>query len=273
MLLSELLDSGGVQATLSRAQDDVRKDPAEVKHRVYLFQLLAVLGRWDRALTQLEVVGEMDSAALPMVQAYRMAINCESYRGSVFAGERSPMLFGEPQRWIALLVQAVQHSGQEKFAEAQTLIEQSLDEAPTTPGRIFTSAEDAEGETFEWIADGDSRFGPILEAFVNGHYYWIPYHRIQKVIIEPPADLRDLVWTPAQFVWANGGESVGFIPTRYSGSASSEDDSICLARKTEWQEHVPGLFCGLGQRMLATDAGEYALMDLRRIELQPLPEG
>jgi type VI secretion system protein ImpE len=267
MLFKELLDAGGVEATLSRAQDDVRKDPTAAKNRVYLFQLLSVLGRWDRALTQLNVVGEMDAEALPMVQAYRMAINCETYRDSVFAGERAPMLFGEPEQWIALLMQAVQLSGKGQFAQAQQLIEQAYADAPATTGRLSTSAEEADGDAFEWIADGDSRLGPILEAFVNGRYYWVPYHRIKTVTFEPPSDLRDLVWTPAQFEWANEGQSVGFIPTRYPGSASSEDDFIRLSRKTEWREEVPSLYCGSGQRMLATDAGEYALMDLRRIEL------
>jgi type VI secretion system protein ImpE len=61
---------------------------------------------------------------------------------------------------------------------------------------------------------------------------------------------------------------VGLISTRYPGSETSGDDGIRLARKTDWVEHAAQVFAGLGQRMLATDAGEYALMDLRRIDLE-----
>jgi hypothetical protein len=110
---------------------------------------------------------------------------------------------------------------------------------------------------FDWIADADMRLGPVLEAILNGRYYWIPFSRTRRIEIEKPEDLRDLVWMPAHFEFANGGEAVGLIPTRYPGSETSEDGAICLARKTVWQEVSPGVFHGLGQRLLATDKGEY----------------
>jgi type VI secretion system protein ImpE len=72
---------------------------------------------------------------------------------------------------------------------------------------------------------------------------------------------------PAQFTWANGGESVGLIPARYPGTTRSTDPLLQLGRRTEWQE-VAGVTVGLGQRMLATDAGEFALLDVRQILLQ-----
>ena len=53
------------------------------------------------------------------------------------------------------------------------------------------------------------------------------------------------------------------------GSESSTDDQIRLARKTAWLEPAPGVYLGQGQRMLATDQGEYPLLDMRRIELNP----
>jgi len=71
------------------------------------------------------------------------------------------------------------------------------------------------------------------------------------------------VWLPAQFTWINGGEAYGLIPTRYPGSENSQDSALQLARKTEWIELAPGVDQGLGQRMLATDQGEYALLDVR----------
>src|SRR5262249_35927392 len=63
----------------------------------------------------------------------------------------------------------------------------------------------------------------------------------------------------------NGGETVALLPTRYAGSESSSDPQIRLARKTDWHEAAPGLHVGMGQRMLATDAGEYPLMEIRKI--------
>jgi len=93
-----------------------------------------------------------------------------------------------------------------------------------------------DGKPFEWIADGDSRLGPLLEVILEGRYVWVPFCRIKRVNIERPADLRDLVWAPAQFVWTNGGEASATFPVvipkpkiiRWRTSARPEDD---------WVEH------------------------------------
>ncbi|MEJ2325295.1 MAG: type VI secretion system accessory protein TagJ, partial [Chromatiaceae bacterium] len=92
---------------------------------------------------------------------------------------------------------------------------------------------------------------------------------VARLTIEKPTDLRDLVWMPAYFTWANGGEGVGLIPTRYPDSQASQDTDLRRARKTLWMERPGGLFVGLGQRMLATDEGEYAIMSVREITLRP----
>jgi type VI secretion system protein ImpE len=95
---------------------------------------------------------------------------------------------------------------------------------------------------------------------------------IRQIMIEEPEDLRDFVWLPAQFTWANGGEMVGLIPTRYPGSEGSDDDRIRLARKTDWKEVAEGAYLGQGQRMLATDGGDYPILDVRKVELTPLQD-
>jgi len=43
-----------------------------------------------------------------------------------------------------------------------------------------------------------------------------------------------------------------------------------LARKTDWLNKA-GVNIGLGQRILATDAGEYPLLEIRTLELN-VPE-
>jgi len=260
MLADEMLREGRLDESLTQLQERVRKDPANAKYRTFLFQLLSVMGQWERAMTQLKVVGEMDPATLAMVQAYRESVQCEALRAAVFSGERSPLVFGEPEPWIAMLLEAQRWTGKGEHQRAQELRARALEEAPATAGSI-------DGQPFEWIADADSRMGPVLEGIVNGRYYWIPFDRIRSVTIEEPVDLRDIVWTPVQFMWANGGEVVGMVPTRYPGSEASEDDAIRLARKTDWIEAAEGVYLGQGQRMFATDVGDHPLMNTRRIEL------
>jgi type VI secretion system protein ImpE len=200
-----------------------------------------------------------------MVQAYRETIQCERLREQVFKGLKAPLLFGEPETWLALLIEALLREGRGDTADAATLRAQAFEQAPATAG-VAKGNDDGPGRAFQWIADADMRIGPVLEAVVNGRYYWIPFDRLSKVTIEAPTDLRDRVWMPASLMFSNGGEQVAFLPTRYAGSDLS-DPLLALARKTEWTEPQPGLFVGNGQRMLTTDVGDMSLMDLRLITL------
>lgn len=261
MGMEDWLRGGDPSTALSDLQEQVRKNPSNAKLRVFLFQLLAIEGRWDRALTQLNVAGELDAGNLAMVQTYREALLCEALRDQIFAGHRSPLIFGQPATWIALVVEALRLAAVGEIEQSQQVRDEAFAAAPVTRGVI-------DDQPFEWIADADARLGPMLETIISGRYYWVPFNRIREIRIEAPADLRDIVWMPAYFTWANGGESVGLIPTRYPGSHASADPQLRLARRTEWTDRGAELFTGLGQRMLATDAGEYPIMDARAIRLE-----
>lgn len=261
MAVEENVRAGRLEEALAELQGQVRKQPADPRLRVLLFQLLVVMGQWERALTQLKVAAELDAAALPMMQTYKEALQCEVLRAEVFAGKRTPLLFGEPQEWVALLLQALQLTAAEKFEQAGEVRARAFEGAPASAGQI-------DGQPFAWLADADSRLGPVLEAVVNGRYYWIPLARLREIKIEKVADLRDLVWMPAQLTFANGGETVALIPTRYPGTETSGDARLLMARGTEWVERPGDTFLGSGQRMFATDQGEFALMDVRVIQFE-----
>ncbi|MCX9156617.1 type VI secretion system accessory protein TagJ [Niveibacterium sp. 24ML] len=251
-------------SALKFLQDGVRANPADAKLRIFLFQLLSVQGQWDRALNQLNVAAELDASSLAMAQMYREALRCEALRADVFAGRRSPLIFGMPEQWLALLIESLLNRGQGNTAQAASLRERAFEEAPATSGTI-------DEQPFAWIADADMRLGPVCEAVINGKYYFVPFSALTRLSIEAPEDLRDLVWMPAHFEFTNGGEAVGVIPTRYPGSESSGDSLIRLARKTEWTEVGDGSYHGSGQRVLTTDAGDLPLMGIREIRFNAAP--
>jgi type VI secretion system protein ImpE len=256
----EHVRSGQVSAALDALQEQVRAEPSEARHRVLQFQLLSVLGQWDRALTQLNVAGEMDAGNLGMVQVYREALASEALRAEVFAGNRTPLIFGDPEQWIALLLEALKLNAAGKFEKGEELRAEALEAVPTTSGSL-------NGKEFEWIADADTRIGPMLEAIINGRYFWVPFNRIAEMRVEEPEDLRDLVWLPAEFKWVNGGEVVALIPARYPGSELSDDPQIQLGRRTDWEGQGEDLFTGLGQRILVTDQDELSLLEIRNMTL------
>ena len=260
----ELVANGQPKAALSALEQQVRSHASDAKLRVFLFQLLAVMGQWQRALTQLQVCGELDAGTLAMVGTYREAVQCEAVREAVFAGKTLPHVFGRPQAWVAWLAEALAAEGRGEMAAAAKLRMQALEAAPATSGSL-------NGQAFEWIADGDSRLGPVLEAIINGRYCWVPFDAVSKITMEAPTDLRDIVWSPAQLEFPNGGETVALLPTRYVGSALSDDGALQLARRTEWLELAPDHFSGLGQRLLATNTQELGLLEVREIVLAALP--
>ncbi len=260
MSAEELVKLGNLGDALAALQSEVRARPADARLRIFLFQLLCVLGDWKRAITQLKVAAELDAQAVPMAQTYREAIICEVYRERVFGGDKDPLVFGEPQEWLALLVNALKVEAQGQVQQAADLRARAFEAAPAATGLLNDAP-------FEWIADADSRLGPVLEIVVNGRYFWMPFTAVAEIRVEAPSDLRDTVWTAANLTLRNGGEIVGLIPTRYAGTAETGDNAARLSRRTDWRDLGNGGFAGLGQRVLATDAGDTALMDLRRLTI------
>lgn len=256
------LRAGDPRVALAKLTEAVRAKPADAKLRTFLAQLLSVLGQWERAHTQLNVVADMDKLAIPMRETMGHAIRCELLRAQVFAGKRTPVVFGQPEAWVAQLIESLKQQGEGHDQLAADLATKAFDAAPTSAGTV-------DGQRFEWLADADSRLGPVLEACLNGHYTWVPFKHLAKISFDKPEDLRDCVWLPAQLSFTNGGNSVALVPTRYVGSDKSEDGLINLARKTEWMP-IPGAageerYAGLGQRVLASDVGDHDLMAIREI--------
>lgn len=253
------LREGRLDDALAALQAEIRKKPQDKALRVFLFQLLAVGGAWERALRQLDVLVELDAQYALLAQTYRPLIACETFRAELFRGLRTPSSLGEPLPWFGPLVEAARLTALGEHAAAKALRDRAFEEADAVPGRL-------NGQPFAWIADADGRLGPVLEVILQGRYFWAPFARIRRIAFEPAADLRDLVWLPARFTWENGGEAVGFVPTRYPGSEGGEA-AIRLARTTAWREEAGGPALGLGQRMFATDSEDVGLLETREIEL------
>lgn len=249
---------------LSELQKQVRADASNPKLRIHLFQLLCVLGDWQRALSQLQVCAQLDAKALPMAQAYREAIRCESFRSEVFSGRRAPQIMGAPPAWLGLMIEALRLDGEaDGAAAAADLRARALDEAVPTPCSV-------NGVACEWLADGDSRLGPICEVIVNGQYYWLPFESCSSIKIDPPTDLRDMVWVPAELTLPNQGKVPAFIPTRYPETAKTSVENADALRRctaTQWVEHSAEVWFGLGQRMWMSDLGEHPILDVREISM------
>ena len=261
-MFEELVKDGRLSEALESLQAAVRGDPADATLRIGLFELFCLTGQWDRAWTQLDVVAELDSENLALTHTYQALIRCELFRREVFEGKKTPVVFGEPTPWVAKLIEALPlYASQPEVAGA--LRDAAFDEAQTVPGTL-------DGEGFQWLADMDGRLGPVLEMIINGRYYWVPMSNLSALAIEAPADLRDYVWSPATVTFANEGQTVCFVPARYSGSEDSPDEQLQSGHSTHWDDLGNDVFGGVGQRMFSTENGEVALLDVREIAFEPV---
>ncbi len=258
-----------LEEELAELQARIRADAANPALRVHLFQLLCVLGRWERALAQLQLCAQMDAKAIPMAQTYREAIRAELFRGEVFAGRRQPSVLGQPPAWIGSLLEALRLEAEAEPGKGRALRAQALEAAEPV---AFT----VDGTMVEWLCDGDSRLGPVLEVLANGQYYWLPLESLSALQIEAPTDMRDLVWATGEITLPNEGRLPVLIPARYPGTETVEagdGDSLRRSRSTRWVEMGEEQWSGLGQRVLISDVGEHPLLDIRSIKRSAANQG
>ncbi|MBF5004451.1 type VI secretion system accessory protein TagJ [Diaphorobacter caeni] len=249
----------------SQVQEAIRQKPSDDKLRVHLFQLYAQAGKWQKALGQLQVAAQLNETHKLLAQAYRLALRAEMVRADVFAGTRTPQVLGKPAQWLGFLIEALQMDAKGQTEQAAELRIQALDAAEAVSGRINESH-------FDWIADADSRLGPVLEVFVNGDYYWLPFESVVEVKIDKPEDLRDLVWLPAHVKLVNEGLHPMMLPARYPLVEGVVEDGHLRSRLTSWSETSVGDFIGHGVKVFSTNAREMSLLDIREIRLDSKAE-
>jgi len=248
------LAAGDFETTQRHLMNAIRADPGDPSLRSFFFQFSALVGDWSRAGKQLGILGKLKPEALDLVHDYQVAVTAEAVREAVWAGQISPPIFGEPRPWIAKMAQALREA--DEMADA--LRREALEEAPALSGSL-------NDEAFEWIGDSDNRLGPAFELVINGEYHWMSFEDVAVLECEQPSDLRDYVWTLGLLTIATGATLPVMIPSRYPGAAKAEDPGLRAGRKSDWRALPGGLEAGEGQRVLATDQRDIALLDVRRL--------
>ena len=257
-VLSSWLQQDSLDSLLPRLESDIRAAPADLSLRWGLFQTLCLLGQWERALKQLQVCARLDAELAQTAHVMRDLIRSEMLRAAVFTGKKRPgHMVGTSPGWMLQLLDALQAGGQGNQELADTARAEALTGAPEVAGESNLGA-------FHWIAESDSRLGPVCEMVVAGMYRWCPFSEISTLTIQPPHSLLDLIWIRAEVRLRDGSALNAYLPVRYPASESS-DDAIRLARETRWTEEGQTGVIGLGQKTWMTDIGDMALLDLRNV--------
>lgn len=258
MNAEDLLKAGDILAARAALAAELRAKPNDVRARQFFWQLLTIVGDFDKANAQLKALGGVQASAMMLGSVYMQAINAERLRSKTFAGEIAPKSLVGTEPWVQGLLDALAATIK-SVPGAGTRHETALGDAPTTSGNI-------EGEAFEWLADADNRFGPMLECIIGADYGFIPFAAMNRIRAADVADLRDTVWRPAEISLKSGQSSMAFIPARYPGTTNSSDAALILGRRTDWIV-VDDLEIGLGQRLLATESRDLGVLEAFDIRL------
>ena len=241
--------------SLAQAMGRVKAAPSDAVLRIGLFRLFTFTGQWARALTQLETAAQLDASQAMYLSAYESCLACEGVREAMVGGTTSPVFLGEPSQWQAMLLQAFRTDGE---TAKIPLIMEALEAAPATAGSL-------NGEAFDWISDVDHRFGPQLEAFIDGKYYWIGFDRLERIRFNDRTDLIDLVWLPVEFVFRGGGSKSGYLPARYPSSNQSPNEEVIRGEVTEFTDVGDQLQIAIGARQLATSDSAVPLSQITEL--------
>jgi type VI secretion system protein ImpE len=258
MTATDLYRCGKLGAALDAQLADVKAHPADHGRRLFLFELAAFAGDWDRARRQLDAVTYDNPEQDASVQTYRTLLGAEDHRTRVFRDGVMPEFLVPPPVWIYPRLEAVAALKANRPTDAAERVAESDAAAPPVNGVL-------NGAPVEDLRDADDLFGPVLEAMVRGVYYWVPLEHVESLAASAPRFPRDLIWFPARLSVKDGPAGEVFLPTRYPGTTGTADEVLKLARATDWPEPASGPVRGLGLRVLAVGETDVPLTELREL--------
>lgn len=248
----------------AQLKERIRRAPQDPDLRAQLFQVLALRGDWARAKAALAMTLELAPNAHSLAGTYLRPLACELLRADVFSGTRRPDV-AHADATAERLVDALQLDADGSAAQAGLVRAAAMADLPARSGHLRLHASE-EPIPFDWLADGDSRLGPVLELFAGERYLWLPLAQVGRIRLAPATSRCALVWSHGAIDLVSGKTLHGAVPVRYPLPADVADQKILSAAYTEWRPLAgPDQYFGIGQRMLVSDQGEYALLDIAEI--------
>src|SRR5579871_2277575 len=194
---TDLLTAGDLEGARRILTESLRADPRNASARMMLFQILCVIGDWDRAVAQLRSIAQLDPEAQMLQAAYNQVIAAERARAGAFAGSASMTTLVESPEWLTTLVQSLEAFAKGNSTEGNELRDRAFDSAPDSSGSL-------NGAAFARLADEDARFGPSFEAIIAGRWGILAFESITEIRCEGPKDPCDMIWLPVELTLRAG---------------------------------------------------------------------
>jgi len=266
MQAKELFQAGKLNEAIEELVREVKANPNDGSRRTFLFELSCLVGDWERAARQLDVIGHQSAEAELGVMVYRANMKAEQERRRVFAEGVQPHFLREPPAYVDLQVSALGQIIRGEFTEARATLDRAEEERPAMAGKF-------DGQDFQDFRDYDDRLGGVLELIVKDKYAWLPFEQIKRFEILPPKQLRDMLWASARIEALDGTIGEVYVPTLYPGTSDSDNNQLRLGRMTDWKEVGEDLCNGVGLRLFLVDGQDRTLFEAKSVEFVSAEEG
>ncbi len=253
------LDAGNLHEAVRLALESVKAKPTDVTARTFLFELSCFSGDWERAVKQLDVIGQQDVNAMIGAQIFKQNFMAERDRIKYFEDGLMPECLIEPPKYVEKLLVANNYVREGNIADARKVLDEVEEERPAFECSV-------NGQKVSDFRDYNDLTMCVFEAIVKESYAWLPFEHVTRIEFIPPKSLRDLYWLQTEVTMVNGTKGEMFLPALYSGSSKSENDQVRLGRMTDWRELGEDLYLGEGTKMFWFDGEHRSILDLKDIE-------
>ena len=257
-----LIMDGQIDAARTMLVDQVKKTPADDKARSLLFQVMLLCGEWDKASRQLEIAAVRPASPDMNRPVFQNLIQAEKERTAVARLEQRPAFFPETPEYGADFLQMRERLAQDDIDAASELLDRISGRQTDVHGTIG-------GQSFVGFKDTDTALAYFIEAIEYERYLWVPITSIRELVISPPRNLIDLIWTRGRITTWEGLTMGCFLPVRYPGSAESDDEQIRLGRLTDWKSLGGGFAKALGQHVYEVGDEDKSIFELGEVIFEP----
>jgi type VI secretion system protein ImpE len=209
--VNAVIQAGEIVRAVSMLEARIQENPGNSEDHFLLFELLAMLERWDEAEQHVQTAARLEDddevllSFLQPIQAEQSRARCQ------LEGECEVGLVEAEAEWAQHYLSAVMYRSGGDRAEALDLLAQGQAGAQSCGGRIGD-------ERFVSIHDSDDLQGPFMELLVGPVYVWIPFCSMVNFEVGSFGMGLDAVWLPATITLPEGGELTGLTPRRYVGA-------------------------------------------------------
>ena len=228
---SSLYKAGQLGPAIEALGTELRKQPADVKRRTFLFELLCFAGEYDRAAKHLDVLAGASLDAEQGAMLLRAALHAQRTREEMFSKGELPL--------------NGRHASPRGTCNGEAF-------------ESFADEDDRIGENLEAFIAGSYTWVPF--RYIESVELQAPT-KLRDLLWAPA-----ILHTTKDFRLQDLGEVL--LPALAPGSWKHSDDAVKLGRTTVWVEDGKNGTVPVGQKFYVADDRDIALLEVRDLQFE-----